>query len=211
MAKMKKGILGAISGKIGPVIGGIWKGIPYLRQVPKKKTKNTRNPAQIESRQKLRFMNELLVPFHPYVSIGFMHHAEHRTEISAAFSENYHKAVVGSHPNYTVVYHEFVISKGNLPMIEDVTMELQAPDVLKLNWSKNGIKNTSFDDQVMLVIYCPELHRTDGFSGGVKRTEEQCTFKFNPNMAGKRLEVYVSISSLNRKKIANSRYLGSIR
>ncbi|MEJ2903043.1 DUF6266 family protein [Pedobacter panaciterrae] len=74
MAKIKKGILDAVSGKIGPVIGGIWKGIPYLRQVPKKKNKKSNTPAQIESRQKLRFMNELLVPFHPYVSIGFMHH-----------------------------------------------------------------------------------------------------------------------------------------
>jgi len=103
-----------------------------------------------------------------------------------------------------------VISKGNLPMIEEVAMELQAPNVLKLSWLDNGIKNTSFDDQVMLVIYCPELHVTDGFSGGIKRRDKQCTFKFNPKMAGKRLEVYVSISSLNRKKIGNSRYLGSI-
>ncbi|WP_448635522.1 DUF6266 family protein [Pedobacter panaciterrae] len=172
----------------------------------KEKNKKSNTPAQIESRQKLRFMNELLVPFHPYVSIGFMHHAEQRTEISAAFSENYHKVVVGTHPNYTVVYHEFVISKGNLPMIEEVAMELQAPDVLKLSWLDNGIKNTSFDDQVMLVIYCPELHVTDGFSGGIKRRDKQCIFKFNPKMAGKRLEVYVSISSLNRKKIGNSRY-----
>nr|WP_068889091.1 DUF6266 family protein [Pedobacter panaciterrae] len=209
MAKINKGILGAVSGKIGPVIGGIWKGIPYVRPVPKT-IKKSNTVAQIESRQKLRFMNELLVPFHPYVSIGFIHDAKHRTEISAAFSENYHKAVVGKHPNYLVVYHEFVISKGNLPMIEEVVMELQAPDVLKLTWLKNGIKNTSFDDQVMLVIYCPELHKTDGFSGGVKRADEQCTFKFNPKMADKRLEVFVSISSLNRKKIGNSQYLGSI-
>lgn len=210
MAKIMKGILGAISGKIGPVIGGIWKGIPYVRQRPKK-VKKTKSPAQIESRQKLRFMNELLVPFHPYVSIGFLHHAEHRTEISAAFSENYHKAVIGSYPNYMVIYHEFVISKGNLPMIEDVAMELQAPDVLKLSWSQNSIKGTSFDDQVMLVIYCPELHKTDGFTGGVKRRDTECTFKFNPKMVGKKLEVFVSISSLNRKKIGNSKYVGSIQ
>ena len=78
-------------------------------------------------------------------------------------------------------------------------MELQAPDILKLSWLKNGIKNTSFYDQVMLVIYCPGLHVTDGFSSGVKRSDAQCTFKFNPKMADKRLEIYISITSLNRK------------
>ena len=89
MAKIKKGILGAVSGKIGPVIGGTWKGIPFIRPVPRT-IKKSNTPAQIESRQKPRFMNELLVPFHPHVSIGFMHHADQKTEISAAFSENYH-------------------------------------------------------------------------------------------------------------------------
>ncbi|WP_449435333.1 hypothetical protein [Pedobacter steynii] len=63
----------------------------------------------------------------------------------------------------------------------------------------------------MLVIYCPELHKTDGFTGGVKRRDKTCTFKFDQKMVGKRLQVFVSISSLNRKKIGNSRYLGSIQ
>jgi hypothetical protein len=35
MAKAKKGILGDISGSIGPVNGSFWKGIPYLRTKPK--------------------------------------------------------------------------------------------------------------------------------------------------------------------------------
>jgi hypothetical protein len=30
MAKLKKGIFGPISGKLGPVVGGTWNGIPSL-------------------------------------------------------------------------------------------------------------------------------------------------------------------------------------
>ena len=54
MAKMKKGILGAISGKIGPVIGGIWKGIPYLRQVPKKKKQENKEPCSNRKQAKAK-------------------------------------------------------------------------------------------------------------------------------------------------------------
>lgn len=208
MAKIKKGILGAFSGKIGPVIGGMWKGISFIREVPKAiKRKST--PAQIESREKLKYMNNLLVPFHPYINIGFMHHAERRTEISAAFSKNY-SAVTGQYPEYTVVYNEFVISMGELPMVTDMTIELSANDTIDLTWKQNPGKKTSFDDHLMLVVYCPELHITDGFVGGIKRTDKHCTFKFNPKMIGKRLEVYLSVTSIDRKKVGNSLHLGTL-
>jgi hypothetical protein len=36
MAKIKQGILGGFSGTVGPVIGGSWKGIQYLRAKPHK-------------------------------------------------------------------------------------------------------------------------------------------------------------------------------
>jgi hypothetical protein len=39
MAKIKKGILGPLSGKLGPVIGGMWKTIAYIRIAPSKKAK----------------------------------------------------------------------------------------------------------------------------------------------------------------------------
>jgi hypothetical protein len=150
------------------------------------------------------------VPFHPYVTVGFMHEAPHKTEISAAISRNFHDAVTGQYPEYSIVYPKLVISVGNLPMVTDTTMELTAEDIIKLTWEQNGIKKTAFDDQVMLVIYCPEIHRADGFVGGVKRADKQCTYKFHPKMKGKVLHVYMSVTSLDRKRIADSKYLGSL-
>ncbi|MDK2788577.1 MAG: hypothetical protein PWP07_1822, partial [Epulopiscium sp.] len=34
MARIKKGILGGVSGRLGNVIGGSWKGVDYLRSLP---------------------------------------------------------------------------------------------------------------------------------------------------------------------------------
>jgi hypothetical protein len=38
MAIIRKGILGPLSGKLGPIIGAIWKGIPYIKKVTEKKS-----------------------------------------------------------------------------------------------------------------------------------------------------------------------------
>ena len=34
MGKIKRGILGGVSGKVGSVVGASWKGVDYLRGLP---------------------------------------------------------------------------------------------------------------------------------------------------------------------------------
>ena len=210
MTKIKEGILGPGSGKIGPVVAGTWKGIPYLRLTPKIKKNRKRSQGQIENQEKFDYVNQLLVPFHPYVTIGFKHEAERKTEISAAFSVNFHHAIVGVFPNLSIDYSKLVLSVGKLPGLTGVIMERVDPDILKLSWPKIDSKYAIFNDQVILVAYCPELKKVDGFVGGVKRTEKECTLKLEPKMRGKVIEVYVFVMSIDQKKISNSQYLGSM-
>jgi len=208
MAKMKKGILGPISGKLGPVVGGVWKGIPYLREAPKKRKSAQRSQAQIENQQKMKFVNDVLVPFHPYITIGFQNLAKEKTAISAAFSANYHTAITGVYPNLGVNYSQLVLSAGNLPGLNSPQALLSAPDTLQLNWIPNQGNKSTYNDQLMLVLYAPELAIADGFIGVALRRDLQCSFKFDPRLVGTPLEVYVSITSFDRKKIADSIYLG---
>ena len=46
MAKIKYGILGPLSGKLGSLIGGSWKGIPYVRMNKEADIKRNRSAAQ---------------------------------------------------------------------------------------------------------------------------------------------------------------------
>ncbi|WP_316818979.1 DUF6266 family protein [Pedobacter nyackensis] len=210
MAKIRKGILGPVSGKIGPVVGATWKGIPYIRTKPKKKKNKKRSPAQIAAQEKLKLMNNILVPFHAYITVGFAHEAEEQTEISAAFSANYHTMISGTYPTLEADYSKLQLSVGNLPMINDIHMELQSLETLKLTWKDDFAKNTAFDDQLMLVVYSRELDMTFGFTGGVNRSQKQCLVQIVEPFVGKTLDVYLSMTSFNRKAIANSVYLGKI-
>lgn len=211
MAKIIKGIFGPLSGKIGPIIGGSWKGIPYVRSANEiKSNPNPRSEAQIANEQKMKFVNTLLMPFHSYVEVGFKNLAVRKTPLSAAYSYTYHKVITGTHPDLQVDYANMLISRGRLPSLKNPQMELIAPDQLKITWEDNDNCHGAFDDQLMLAVYCPELHMSDGFIGGVKRASKTTVFSFDARMTGKALEVYLGVTSLNRKKIADSVYMGRI-
>lgn len=211
MAKIRKGILGPVSGTIGPIVGATWKGISYIRTKPKKKKKKSvRTPAQIAAQEKLKFMNLILVPFHEFITVGFANEAVEKTEISAAFSANYDIVISGVYPNLKADYSKLILSVGKRPMITDVEINLENPELLKLTWKSDVIKGTAFNDQLMFVAYAPELNMSFGFTGGVNRANKQCDIKIIEPFIGKTLEVYLSMTSLNRKAVANSMYLGRI-
>lgn len=211
MAKLLKGIFGPFSGKLGSVVGSTWKNIAYVRSLPKKKKKSKRTPAQMASQYKFKFVNEWLPPFYPYVSTGFRNKARERTEINAAFSMNYRNAVKGVYPDLSIDYSKVILSSGNLPGLMWPQISKPEPDVIELSWERNDQEErVSFDDQVMLVLYSPDLKMADGFIGGTKRADLKCRFTINRKLADQPLEVYVSTCALNGKKVSNSTYLGRI-
>jgi hypothetical protein len=56
MAKINQGILGGFSGSVGPVIGGSWKGIPYMRSKPRK---YSYPPTEKQSRHWIKFAAQI--------------------------------------------------------------------------------------------------------------------------------------------------------
>ncbi|MES2458114.1 MAG: DUF6266 family protein [Bacteroidota bacterium] len=210
MARLKKGILGPISGKLGPVIGATWKGIPYLRQASEKPLRE-RSEAQLANEGKFKFINDWLVPFHPFLGIGFQNLAVGKTAIAAAMSANYKTAFSGVFPDIEVRYAEFQISAGPLAPPAGVQAVFVAEDQISMSWSQNYKPGAAYNDQLMLVLYSEALGLTDGFVGAVNRAVEHYTFKINPRLIGQPLHAYVSMTSMSRTLIADSIYLGIIQ
>jgi len=65
MGKIKRGILGGVSGKVANVVGGSWKGTDYLRALPTS-VANPRTPGQQNQRgkftQSVEFAQKILTP-----------------------------------------------------------------------------------------------------------------------------------------------------
>ncbi len=160
--------------------------------------------------ERFKFLNEQLTPFHPYITIGLRNQAKGMTPINVASSRNNKQFVIGIYPDLHVDFSKLVWSEGILPQLNNPLLSLIEPDKLKLSWQQDNSSATSFDDQLLLVVYCPALKIADGFIGGTERANLGFSFQFNPKFIGYELEVYVSLTSSDRKKIANSQYLGRL-
>lgn len=210
MAKTQKGIMGPFSGKVGPVVGSTWKGISYIKAAPVVTgKKRIFSAAQLANQAKFKFMNSWLEPFHPFVTIGFAHCAHASTEINTAFKINYQEALQGNFPNFYMQYDKVSLSRGTLAGLNDLTFQLISNQTLQLNWEIIAAKG-AHNDQLMLVVYSDALNLADGCVGFAKRNDGLLHFTFNAKLIGQYLEVYLTMASLNRKKVSDSQYLGRI-
>jgi hypothetical protein len=210
MAKIKQGIFGPIVGTLGSLVGSSWMGIAYLKNRPRVNKNAVRSPAQVANNLKFAYVNEWLIPFHAYIIIGFQSMALRKTALAAALSAVYNPMFLGIMPDATIDYAKMQISGGTLNGLRDVSITCEGGNHIYLTWHHVPMFGTSYNDQVMLALYCEELHMVDGFTGNVSRTNEKHDFLLQEEMVGKPLHVYVAVVSFNRKKSSQTIYLGLI-
>lgn len=210
MATLPGGPFGPLKGKFGKLVAANWKGINYLREKPQKSNLPS-TPAQIEAREKFKFVHHIIKPLNPYYRAGFKHLAIRKTENNVAFSLAYHKAISGVYPDFEVDYSQLTMSAGILDPLREVVLMQTTPQTLELSWEMEYFKkNCDFDDQLMVAILCSEVDLVDGFIGGTMRADQKRTIKFSSKFVGKKIAVYVGLYSSNQQKISNSQFLGTM-
>jgi len=119
MGKISQGILGGLSGKVGNVIGGNWKGIDYLRIKPSS-VANPRTEGQVNQRNKFTISLEYLQANKDFIKLGYKAFATKKTEFNAAMSYVLNNGISGSAPNFSVDYSLALLSRGSLGSIPKV-------------------------------------------------------------------------------------------
>lgn len=209
MATLKNGILGSLSGMIGPVVVSTWKKILCIRGKPRKSSKIKKGSvAQVSAREKFKYLSQFLLPFQPYVYVGFINDSSDKTELNAAFSANFHSIVLGKYPQFSIDYAQLKLSKGNLLDLSDVVVIYNKDKSFDLKWSIEYTRGGYVSDQVVVVIYNEKNGTVDGAIGLAQRRDGQCSFKIDDNMKSKPLHLYVFLTSSNRRRISNTQYLG---
>ena len=114
MGKLKKGILGGFSGKVGNVVGASWKGIDYIRSLPAS-VKNPRTQGQVAQRTKFSTTMEFLRPLNQLINEGFRSASTGKlTAMNAAMSYNVKNAVKGELPDFEMDFERVLFSRGSL-------------------------------------------------------------------------------------------------
>lgn len=206
MARYKDGINGPFYGKVGSVIGSRWKGIDYIKGLP---TPSSKPPTlkQLEMRARFAFVNAWLHPIKPFLNVGFMNYSDRMTAQNAAHSVN-KAAVTGEYPDLQMDHTRVLVSYGDLPGVADPLFTTQPGGQIELSWQSLDEQYEKPSDQMLLLMYCPELQVFDARMGYACRMDLGYAFKPNDAFTGNTTLFYLGFATPDRSRISTSQYLG---
>ena len=209
MGKISQGILGGLSGKVGNVIGGSWKGIDYLRIKPSS-VANPRTEGQVNQRNKFTITLEYLQANKEFIKIGYKAFATKKTEFNAAMSYVLNNAVGGVAPNFTIDYANALLSRGSLSGALNPTIDLSTPAQVTFAWDDNSAEgNANATDKAMVLVYNPSKKESIYILGGADRIAGTQLLRIPNTYAGDTIELFMAFVTEDLKTVSNSVYLGS--
>jgi hypothetical protein len=208
MATIIEGILGAFSGKVGPVVGVINQGKFYMRARPRKK--NTKSPGELENEMRFKMIIDHLHPIKPLVRAGFKGYYTRTGGYRGAFAYNRQHALVADDGGIYIDPALFRISGGDLPVAESPAVSL-VNDQLEFTWDVSGNAEGNHSDQMMMLVYDVQNSRTlERIFDGPFRSAGSYQLPVPLGMKGSEADIYVGFIAADRSAQSESQYLGRI-
>jgi hypothetical protein len=209
MGRIKKGILGGVSGKVGAVVGAHWRGIDYLRGRPKIQTK-PRTEAQHAQTSKMRLLRGFLLGIGNIIKKCFQNFTEY-TEMNAALSYNMIHSIAGSYPTFEVDFPALVYSKGELLACWNPKAISKAANQVKVSWKNRPFSTmSSADDSVIVIMYCVKTEEFSIYDLIGTRSDNSVTLATQEGVSGNTVHCYISFYSEARQISSTNEYIGEI-
>ena len=210
MGTYNKGILGAFSGKVGPVVGATWRGKEVMRSLPKKSNRLATTYQQ-QQRSKFAMTTEFLGGIQPVIKRYFGSNAGLKTRRNQAMSYLMKEAIVFTDPNYEWDYTKVLISKGDLLGINNGAVIAGTGQNLDFSWTDNsGQGEAQVTDKLVVVVYEPTSKATVYSLNAASRDDESATVQLPSFLSGLEVQVWATFVSSNDKLAATSIYLGAV-
>lgn len=210
MGTYNKGILGAFSGKVGPVVGATWRGKDVIRSLPKKSNRLA-TMYQQQQRSKFAMTTEFLGGVQPVIKRYFGSNAGLKTRRNQAMSYLMKEAIVFTDPNYEWDYTKVLISKGDLLGINNGAVTAGTGQNLDFTWTDNsGQGEAMATDKLVVVVYEPTSKATVYSLNAGSRSSGSTTLELPNFLSGLEVQVWATFVSSNDVLYATSLYLGAV-
>ncbi len=210
MGIIRQGANGGYSGKVGSTVGCSWKGIDYIKALPKKSSKPA-TQAQLEQQAKFKLAVAFLKSLVAILRLSFSAVAKKKLSgYNCAVQALLRDGITGTYPDYEINFPNVKLSDGNLnvPMGQAGSAD---PTTLTLSWATKTSEYNAFeDDKITVLLYNPAENYFDSFSTGIMRSAGQLQIPLDASMEGKTLHVYYFFTSRDGKKFSPSMYAGSV-
>jgi hypothetical protein len=210
MGTYNKGILGAFSGKVGPVVGATWRGKDVMRSLPKKSNRLV-TAFQQQQRSKFAMTTVLLGGIQPVIKRYFGNDTGLKTRRNQAMSYLMKEAIVFNDPDYEWDYTKVLISKGDLLGINNGQVVAGTGQNLEFTWTDNsGQGEAEVTDKLVVVVYEPTSKATVYSLNAGSRSSESATLELPNFLSGLEVQVWATFVASDDKLAATSLYLGAI-
>ena len=208
MARIKNGILGAFSGKAGPVVGYMIGDEAYMRGLPRKKTYTD---AERLNQKKFKLVQDYLEDLKDLLKVGFKGYYTKTGGFRAAVAYTRKVALVTDDAGFYIDPALFRFSGGDLPVAVDPAVALIEPLKMRIDWNAEELPHEIKSDQLMLLIYDADAYKSKSLIfGGPFRRAGTLTVELPEYFKGKELDVYIGFVAADRSRQSDSQYLGRV-
>jgi Family of unknown function (DUF6266) len=209
MGKIKQGILGGFSGKVGPAVGSSWKGISIVRSCPPRKRRGS-TEAQLRQMAKLR----LMTPFFKRIT-GFLNKTYdcvtvQMTCFNKALSYNMRNAIAGNYPLFEIDYPRVVLGVGDLRNPDSVSAASNAGGQILFNWPDNsGEGSARASDRAFVAVFC--VAKKSWITGDPGPYRNAGAYRLEvTGFSGHPVHAYIGFLSDDAKFVSTSLYAGEV-
>lgn len=209
MGKIKQGILGGFSGKVGPVIGASWKGKAVMRsQALSYADANTIE--QQQQRAKFALLSVFLANCASFVTLGMRGVAKGMTPLNDALRRCFNaNAITGTWPNYTIDYSKAILAYGIVDLPYNASAAVNGSDI-DFSWSDNSnIGNALADDIVMVIAYNDDKKSNIVNTNAAQRSVRAAQLTIPTEWSGDTIKVYMALRRSKGTEASKSIFLGS--
>jgi hypothetical protein len=210
MGTYNKGILGAFSGKVGPVVGASWRGKDVMRSLPRK-TSRVATATQLLQREKFTMVTEFLTPLNSVVGRYFGNNTGDKTRRNQAMSYLMREAINYVDPDLVWDFSKVLISRGDLLGMTGTSAAAGAGQSVDITWTNNsGQGDAETTDKLVVVLY-EETTKTivHALNAGM-RNQGTGNVIVPAFLTGLTVQVWATFASSNDKLYATSQYLGTV-
>lgn len=212
MGSFKRGIHGGFSGKVGNVVGAHWRGIDYMRSLPRVSKGRPVSQEQLEHRLRFACAVHFAKPISYVFSVGYGNAAKNVTGYNLAVRQIFNDAIIGTYPDLEVDPSAVRISAGNLVRPRNPAVEARPGQVLRVSWidhTRNGIK-ADHSDRAIVVAFNPAKAEYQYDTDSAIRLDEELLLELPDYFAGDEVHVYLGMVSKTGGVACNSLYLGTV-
>lgn len=211
MAKLPKGILGPISGKVGNMIFVTRNDKCYVKSLPRPCSK----PAtfkQVAQRSRFALAMGFVTPLKSFLKDSYSIIKPGLSPMNAAVKQILSDAITGEYPNEKIDYSKVILTKGSLSPLYNVGIRLSKPDHLKIDWTVEANPHNSFcNDKLVVLLYCESIGEFWFDPGlGIYRADGYCSVQVPPVFVGRETQVWLTFRSQECRMYSKSFYAGVI-